>query len=142
MADRQTMMNALRNAHNAGDTEAATRIAGMIKNLPQEQPTVPQEAPQGATPTPTEPSLLDEAGDVLGGVGRITAGAVRGLANVGVGMGNAVLSAADYGAEKLGGNIDYRIPEAGYGSYDEALAPKGTYEQVGSQLGTAGLRLC
>ena len=31
MADNATLMNALRNAHNAGDTAAATRIAGMIK---------------------------------------------------------------------------------------------------------------
>lgn len=32
MANSQQLMTALRNAHNAGDTEAATRIAGMIKN--------------------------------------------------------------------------------------------------------------
>lgn len=47
MADIKQMMQALRNADAAGDTEAATRIAGMIKAAgPQAQPTAqPQQTP-------------------------------------------------------------------------------------------------
>ena len=33
MADRETIMRALRNAHAAGDTEAARRLAGMLRQL-------------------------------------------------------------------------------------------------------------
>ncbi|ELO4930470.1 hypothetical protein QUR06_000267 [Escherichia coli] len=140
MADRNKLINALRKAHDAGDTEGATRIAGMIKALPQEAP----QAPQGATPTqptpqttqaPTEASsplesAFNSVGEVAAGMGRITAGAVSDLANVGVGVGNAVLSAADWGAEQMGSNIDYRIPKAGYGAADKYLAPRGTGEEV------------
>jgi len=42
MAD---LMTALRNAHNAGDTEAANRIAVMIRNQPQQPAEPPQQSP-------------------------------------------------------------------------------------------------
>jgi hypothetical protein len=52
MADRQTMLRALRNADKAGDVAAAKRIAGMIKALdtPQVQ--------TSAAPTPVAQELL------------------------------------------------------------------------------------
>lgn len=137
MADRQKLLTALRNAHNAGDTEAATRIAGMLKSSPE----APQ-APQGATPpatTPTTPTApqqpvqSDSNGftDTLQSMGRIAAGTIPAIANVGVGIGNSVLSAADWAT---GDNlINYRIPEAGYGDSEvskEYLTPQGTGEKV------------
>lgn len=145
MADRSKLITALRNAHNAGDTEAATRIAGMLKSSPE----APQ-APQGATPslpttnTPTAPqeAVQSDSGgftDTLKGMGRITAGVPVAAANVGVGIGNSVLSAADWAAEQMGGNIDYRIPAAGYGDSQvskEYLTPQGTGEKIVSELPT------
>lgn len=45
MADRAQLMQGMRAAHDAGDANAARRIAGMIKNLPPEA-----EAPAAAEP--------------------------------------------------------------------------------------------
>lgn len=134
MAD---LMTALRNAHNAGDTEAATRIAAMIKNQQQPQEAAPAAPTVPATAEPQEvqdQSLLERGFNAVGQVaasgGRMIAGAVADTANIGVGIGNAALSAADWAAEQAGGNIDYRIPAAGYGSLDAQLMPRGTGEQV------------
>lgn len=128
MAD---LYKALRNAHNAGDTQAATRIAAMIKSQQQ-----PPQAPQGANPTqpttqPQEAVIEDSTplyerafnavGDVAASGGRILAGAVADTANIGVGIGNTVLS---------GVGSDYRIPTAGYGSLDEQLKPRGMGEEI------------
>lgn len=65
MAD---LMAALRNADAAGDTEAASRIAAMIKA-------------QGATPTPDaeQPGMLSQVGRQLGLTGRY---AVEGVGNL------------------------------------------------------------
>ncbi|WBM71924.1 hypothetical protein OH773_06700 [Buttiauxella sp. WJP83] len=152
MADRQTLLTALRNAHNAGDTAGATRIAGMIKALPsQTSPEAPQ-APQGATnpTTPEQPQnavqsdtgastggFMQGVTDTLKASGRIAAGAVSDVANVGVGVVNAGLSAADWAAEQAGGNIDYRLPSAGYGDSEfskEYLTPQTTGERVVASL--------
>ncbi|EGV5393326.1 hypothetical protein FER63_23425 [Salmonella enterica] len=135
MAD---LMRALRNAHEAGDTEAATRIAGMIKAQQQgaaQAAPQPQQAPVNPTPTEaaTEPqSALEQAfnyaGNVAASGGRMIAGGVKDLANVGVGAANAVLSAADWAT---GDNtINYRLPEAGYGEADKYLAPRTTGEKI------------
>lgn len=55
--DREQLLQALRNAHAAGDTGAAQRIAGMIQALPsQEVAPAPQQAPQPA-PVAQDPML-------------------------------------------------------------------------------------
>lgn len=87
----------------------------------------PAQAPQAQAPT----DLADEAANALAGTGRIVAGGVAGIANVGVGIGNAVLSAADWAT---GGNVSTRIPEAGYGSADAYLKPRGAAEQAGADI--------
>lgn len=138
MADRQTLLTALRNAHNAGDTQAATRIAGMIKALPSQDA---QEAPQGATPAnPTQPtaepeSLTQDATDTLKSMSRIGAGAVSDIANIGVGAVNAVKSAGAWAGKELGlGDGTYTPMEsAGYGNSEfanEYLNPQGTGENI------------
>ncbi|MCS5737489.1 hypothetical protein, partial [Herbiconiux daphne] len=43
------------------------------------------------------------------------------------------LSAADWATEQAGGNLDYRLPAAGYGSYDEQLQPQTTAGKVIAQ---------
>lgn len=42
--DREKMMRALRNAHNAGDEVAARRIANMLKSQGQQQPAEPEQS--------------------------------------------------------------------------------------------------
>ncbi|MEN0088139.1 MAG: hypothetical protein AAF737_06865, partial [Pseudomonadota bacterium] len=59
MADRARMMRALRNAHDAGDTDAAQRIAGMIKAADGSAPT---DAAQPAPQSPDGPMDLVAAG--------------------------------------------------------------------------------
>ncbi|HAV9873782.1 TPA: hypothetical protein JLH60_004758 [Escherichia coli] len=158
MADLYT---ALRNAHNAGDTEAATRIAGMIKaqggsNAPTptgdsgaNAPTTPQEAPQEAQaqsnpttqPNPdtaaTEPqSALERGFNAVGNVaasgGRMIAGGVADLANVGVGALNAIGQGVQSASNAVTGeNAQYQpIAPAGYGELDQYLMPRGTGEKI------------
>ncbi|EDI2893899.1 hypothetical protein CDG24_25230 [Salmonella enterica subsp. enterica serovar Newport] len=141
------LMLALRNAHEAGDTEAATRIAAMIKNQnaqeaaqaapqqaqPQTNPTPPQ-APQEA---PQEPqSALERGFNAVGQVaasgGRMIAGGVADLANVGVGAVNAVQSAGAWAGQQMGlGDGTYTpLPQAGYGELDQYLQPRSTGEKI------------
>lgn len=141
MAD---LMTALRNAHNAGDTEAASRIAQMIKA---------QQAPQGATaaqqpqPNPTtqqqtnEPqSALDEAfnavGNVAAGMGRQIAGGVAGIANVGVGALNTIGQGVQSLSNAVTGENEQYTPiaPAGYGAADQYLMPRGAAENLGSDI--------
>ncbi|EHX9244017.1 hypothetical protein K3712_000547 [Escherichia coli] len=141
---------ALRNAHNAGDTEAATRIAAMIKG--QHKPQM-QEAPQGANQPNTTENAQDATGalergfNAVGNVaasgGRMLAGAVSDLANVGVGAVNAVGSANNWAENQLydltGGTIGNNQPyhpmaQAGYGDADKYLQPQNTGEQVVASL--------
>lgn len=152
MAD---LMKALRNAHDAGDTEAATRIAAMIKNQQggSNAPVTPQEAPQQAqslpntNPQPTAPtqatepqSALEQGFNTVGNIaasgGRMIAGGVADLANVGVGALNAVQSAGAWAGKELGiGNGEYTpIPAAGYGELDQYLMPRGTGEQIAAAI--------
>ncbi|EDK8707172.1 hypothetical protein GHH61_23585 [Salmonella enterica] len=139
MAD---LMRALRNAHEAGDTEAATRIAGMIKAQqqgaaqaapqPQQAPVNPTTQPQTTEATTEPQSALERAFDYAGNVaasgGRMIAGGVSDLANVGVGAANAVLSAADWATGD--DTINYRLPKAGYGEADKYLQPQSTGEKI------------
>ncbi|EHB2726796.1 hypothetical protein JXH92_003682 [Salmonella enterica subsp. enterica serovar 4,[5],12:b:-] len=79
MADRQTLMNALRNADAAGDTEGAKRIAAMIQQQPEEAPA------QGATSPAPQPEdkesmgyALSHPGEAFGALGKAIAGGVLG----------------------------------------------------------------
>ncbi|EBW2292207.1 hypothetical protein DFV88_24805 [Salmonella enterica subsp. enterica serovar Newport] len=148
MADLYT---ALRNAHNAGDTEAATRIAAMIKNQQggSNAPTTPQEAPQAtqqptqATTQPTTPepatepqSALEQGFNYVGNVaatgGRMIAGGVADLANVGVGALNAIGQGVQSASNAITGETGQYQPiaPAGYGSLDQYLMPRGTGEKI------------
>lgn len=85
MADTQRMMQALRNAHAAGDEQAARRIAAMIKAAQQETPEAKQERTIGQTlyENIIGSGEVDTPGERLGqlirGAGAATA---RGLADV------------------------------------------------------------
>ncbi|EBA3920931.1 hypothetical protein EE88_21620 [Salmonella enterica] len=147
MADLYT---ALRNAHNAGDTEAATRIAGMIKAQGASNgPTTPQEAPQEeqpqtqptTQPNPSQPatepqSALEQGFNYVGNVaatgGRLIAGGVADLANVGVGALNAIGQGVQSASNAITGeNGQYQpIAPAGYGELDQYLMPRGTGEKI------------
>ncbi|ECO4492900.1 hypothetical protein FYF33_20175 [Salmonella enterica] len=149
MAD---LMKALRNAHDAGDTEAANRIAAMIKNQQQPQeaaPAAPQQAqalpntnPQPTAPTQaTEPqSALEQGFNTVGNIaasgGRMIAGGVADLANVGVGAVNAVKSAGAWAGGQLGiGDGTYTpVAPAGYGELDQYLMPRGTGEEIAAAI--------
>ncbi|EAV6743024.1 hypothetical protein FA821_13310 [Salmonella enterica] len=79
MADRSQLMNALRNADAAGDTEGAKRIAAMIQQQPEEAPA------QGATsPAPQQEDkesmgyALTHPGEAFGALGKAVAGGVLG----------------------------------------------------------------
>lgn len=114
--------------------------------IDSQHPQQPQEAPQGATPTQptttpdttTQEAVQEPTGvimNTLKGSSRIAAGAVSDVANIGVGIGNAVLSAADWATgDDL---INYRIPEAGYGDSQvaqEYLTPQTTGEKIVASL--------
>lgn len=152
MAD---LMTALRNAHNAGDTEAATRIAAMIKNQQggSNAPTTPQEAPQqpqglpNANPQPTAPEPATEpqsalergfntVGQVAASGGRMIAGGVADLANVGVGALNLIGQGVQSASNAITGeNGQYQpIAPAGYGELDQYLMPQGTGEKIASAI--------
>ncbi|EHE2320729.1 hypothetical protein JNE51_004439 [Salmonella enterica] len=152
MAD---LMTALRNAHNAGDTEAATRIAAMIKNqqggsnapvsaqeAPQEAQPLPNSNPQPTAPEPaTEPqSALERGFNYVGNVaasgGRMIAGGVADVANVGVGALNLVGQGVQAASNAITGeNGQYQpIAPAGYGELDQYLMPRGTGEEIAASI--------
>ncbi|EEC0939250.1 hypothetical protein UM48_004710 [Salmonella enterica subsp. enterica] len=150
MAD---LMTALRNAHNAGDTEAATRIAAMIKNqqqqpqeaapaAPQQAQTLPNANPQPtASEAPTEPqSALERGFNYVGEVaatgGRLIAGGVADVANVGVGALNLIGQGVQSASNAITGeNGQYQpIAPAGYGELDQYLMPRGTGEQIAASI--------
>ena len=106
MADYETIMRALRNAHAAGDTAAASRLARMARDAQQaapEAPTTPDRTlgqtlyeniiGSGEVDTPGE-----RAGELIRGVG---AGAMRGAAQL-AGLPGTIGSLMDAGAQRLG----------------------------------------
>ncbi|EAQ9051868.1 hypothetical protein D8V62_23820 [Salmonella enterica] len=152
MAD---LMRALRNAHEAGDTEAATRIAQMIKAQQggSNAPTTQQEAPQEAQPVsnpnpqptteeaPTEPQSalergFNSVGETAAGMGRIVAGGVAGIANAGVGALNYIGQGVQQASNAITGENEQYTPiaPAGYGELDQYLMPRGGAEQLGSDI--------
>lgn len=149
MAD---LMTALRNAHNAGDTEAATRIAAMIKNqqqpqeaaqaAPQQAQALPNTNPQPtATTQPTEAQRaleqgFNKVGEVAATGGRLIAGGVADVANVGVGALNLIGQGVQAASNAVTGeNAQYKpIAPAGYGEFDQYLMPRGTGEQIAASI--------
>ncbi|HID4300467.1 TPA: hypothetical protein ACXEZB_004389 [Escherichia coli] len=107
----------------------------------QAQPTT-QPNPQPNTPTDaTEPqSALERGFNAVGQVaasgGRMIAGGVADVANVGVGIANAVGSAGAWAGKQLGiGDGTYQpIAPAGYGELDQYLMPRGTGEQIAASI--------
>ncbi|EMD5616196.1 hypothetical protein VRM59_004477 [Salmonella enterica] len=112
-------------------------------------PTAPQEAPQEAQPqqaiqvsqqpaeAATEPqSALDSIGNTFAGMGRIAAGGVAGLANAGIGAINTIGQGVQLASNAVTGeNGQYQpIAPAGYGSLDQYLMPRGTAENLGSDI--------
>ena len=67
MTEKNRLMQALRNADANGDTEAATRIANMIKT--SQQPERRPEQPLGTTPQP----------ELWGGGSQFSSGVLQGL---------------------------------------------------------------
>lgn len=150
MADRSQLMNALRNAHNAGDEEGARRIAAMIQNQPQEAaPAAPQQAQAvpNANPQPTasEPATEPQSalergfnmvGDVAATGGRLIAGGVADVANVGIGALNLVGQGVQSVSNAVTGeNAQYQpIAPAGYGELDQYLMPRGTGEEIAASI--------
>ena len=59
MASREELMTALRNAHDAGDTEAATRIAAMVPSA---------SAPAASTALPKTRSAFEYAKETVGNI--------------------------------------------------------------------------
>lgn len=64
MATKSELMTALRNAHAAGDTEAAKRIAGMIESTP--------DTVESAPALETAPTLMGQASELFTGAERTT----------------------------------------------------------------------
>lgn len=112
-------------------------------------PTTPQEAPQEAQPQsqpntqPTAPvaaqsdtgpleSAFNYAGNVAATGGRMIAGGVADLANVGVGALNAIGQGVQSASNAITGeNGQYQpIAPAGYGELDQYLMPQTTGEKI------------
>lgn len=113
-------MAALRNAHKAGDTEAANRIASMIKeqDKPATDDFVPTEDALAATPAPGKPdrSFADKA------LGALEAGATLASGATGGALGFALGS-----AEGAVGELTGRIPEGEGQKVAEQMAGALTY---------------
>lgn len=92
-------------------------------------------APTAQQPEPEPQSALDFVGETAATGGRILAGGVAGIANIGVGAINAIQSAGAWAGEKVGiGDGTYEpMPQAGYGSLDEYLKPQGTGEKLAAE---------
>lgn len=117
-------------------------------NAPQTSQEAPQQAqPQtqaNTQPTPMEAptdtdSALENAFNYVGNVaasgGRMVAGGLAGVANVGVGLANTLQSAGAWAGKELGlGDGTYQpIPAAGYGELDKYLMPRSTGEKFVSE---------
>ena len=112
------------------------------QEAPQQEQALPNTNPQPTAPTQaTEPqSALEQGFNYIGNVaasgGRMIAGGVADVANVGVGIANAVGSAGAWAGGKLGlGDGTYNpIPAAGYGELDQYLMPRGTGEEIAAAI--------
>lgn len=94
MADKATLLKALRNAHNAGDTDGAARIAGMIKAQDSaQQAASPEVAAPWYTPITSIPKNGAEVAgglydairhplDTASGLGKLFDGAVANIPGV------------------------------------------------------------
>lgn len=98
-------------------------------------PAAPQEAEPQQAPTNTDnpyENAFNYVGNIAASGGRMIAGGVADLANVGVGAANAVQSAGAWAGKQLGlGDGTYTpIAPAGYGELDKYLMPRGTGEKA------------
>ncbi|EIZ5832159.1 hypothetical protein MPS38_003055 [Salmonella enterica] len=130
-------------------------------NAPQTPQEAPQEAqalpnadpqptaPEAATEPQTQPNSVSEptaqsalergfnaVGEVAASGGRMIAGGVADLANVGVGAVNAVKSAGAWAGQQVGiGDGTYTpVAPAGYGELDQYLMPRGTGEEIAASI--------
>lgn len=109
MATKEQLENALRNAHNAGDTDAARKLANALKSMQEPSPTASVSPPQALTPQETpEPTGINEAllnapggREVLEAVSGINRGIAETIDFFGSDMVNA--------AFELSGS-DFRVP--------------------------------
>lgn len=112
--DRDQMMQALRNAHSAGDTQAAQRIAGMINALPSQAPETKRTLGQTIYENVVGSGEIDTPGERLGAaIGDVissgAAGVSRGLTGLAdlpgavvEGGGQLAMSGLERGARALG----------------------------------------
>jgi len=114
MATYEEVMGALRNAHDAGDEEAATHLAGIAQGLKA-----------SSTQAPVTPSTPDTGG-FWNGVKGVGAGA----ADIATGIMKFPAQVALTGMGKLQGD-DWETARAGAGA-----AMEETYPSVGAQTGT------
>lgn len=119
MPTEQKLMGAMRNAHNAGDTAAAKRFAGMIQKVRN----------------PNEYSKLAQASDNLQGVASYLAEGLLRLPQVGTDalmqqMGNDVSQGYSGSGEELLNRFNAAADVISKQSEDMNFAPSVTYEQV------------
>ncbi|MLU53264.1 hypothetical protein DRT11_23885 [Salmonella enterica subsp. enterica] len=137
------------NQYPVGSTNAPIANGNQSAN----SATTPQEAPQEAQPLPnsnpqptapepaTEPqSALERGFNYVGNVaasgGRMIAGGVADVANVGVGALNLVGQGVQAASNAITGeNGQYQpIAPAGYGELDQYLMPRGTGEEIAASI--------
>ncbi|EOG8337671.1 hypothetical protein ACLIX5_004469 [Salmonella enterica subsp. enterica serovar Bredeney] len=111
---------------------AAPQQAQTLPNAPQ-QPT-PQEAPQ--EPQSALEQGFNAVGNVAASGGRMIAGGVADLANVGVGALNLIGQGVQSASNAITGETgQYKpIAPAGYGELDQYLMPRGTGEEIASAI--------
>lgn len=118
MADLAPVYEALRNAHAAGDTAAAQKLAAYIQS---------QSSVQPAAVEPTEGNSF------LQGVGNLAAGALRGASNIGA----TIINPLDEQARaQRKAQIESQLQE--WGAQPESMLYKGG--EIGAEVaGTAGI---
>ncbi|EBU8272206.1 hypothetical protein DLL80_23855 [Salmonella enterica subsp. enterica serovar Newport] len=94
--------------------------------------------PDGAN---NDSSVLDQVGNTAAGMGRIIAGIPVSLANAGIGVVNTIGEGVQQASNAITGETGQYQPiaPAGYGELDQYLKPRGTAEQIGSDIGATML---
>ena len=145
MADIQTLTTALRNAHNAGDTAAAQRIAQMIRDAQSQQAPAPEAKQEPSLPADVAKSgasgliqgttgLADLPGMLFGKVGQLGEKAALAL-----GASPEFAKGVRMGAEATplgGGDVMRRGAETATGGFSEYQpeTTAGKYTQTASQF--------
>jgi hypothetical protein len=120
MASFEQLVSAFRNAHAAGDTAAAKRLADTIKQI---------QSGQYQAPTPEEPSLFGYVPETFKALGAGAAGTVEaGLTGASFLLPERQEQAARQRIAEIGGGVqEFLAPDAGY---------EGTYLDVVRGLGS------